>query len=136
MGAELVRRELVGAGLPALPGRDRTVAAAGAVRPGVRLGEGQDEILALADGRRTARDVAFALGRGVYATMLQLTRMRQAGLLTTVSSRASGAGQEPGADTTAAPRVPVRRAQHRETARLNPGARHRRRPAWTPAPVS
>jgi hypothetical protein len=44
----------------------------------VRLaGPGQPELLALANGRRTARDLAFALGRGVYATMLQLTRMRE-----------------------------------------------------------
>ena len=82
--AEASRRIRVLAGWP---GRDRIVAAAGAVRPGVRLGEGQDEILALADGRRTARDMAFALGRGVYATMLQLARMQQAGLLATVPSR-------------------------------------------------
>jgi hypothetical protein len=40
-------------------------------------GPGQAELLALANGRRTARDMAFALGRGVYATMLQLTRMRE-----------------------------------------------------------
>lgn len=38
----------------------------------VQLGDGQDEILALADGRRTTRDIAFALGRGVYATTLPL----------------------------------------------------------------
>jgi hypothetical protein len=67
------------------------VAAAGAVQPGVRLGEGLDEILALADGRRTARDLAFARGQGVYATMLQLARMQQAGLLAAVPSPAAGA---------------------------------------------
>lgn len=38
----------------------------------VQLGDGQDEILALADGRRMTRDIAFALGRGVYATTLPL----------------------------------------------------------------
>jgi hypothetical protein len=89
--AETSRRLRVLAALPAANGRDRIVAATGAVQPGLRLGDGLDEILALADGRRTARDLAFALGRGVYATMLQLSRMRQAGLLVTVSSRAADA---------------------------------------------
>ena len=89
--AEASRRIRVLAALPARNGRDRIVAATGAVQPGVRLGDGQDEILALADGRRTVRDLAFALGRGVYATMLQLARMQQAGLLVAVSSRAADA---------------------------------------------
>jgi hypothetical protein len=89
--AETSRRIRVLAALPARNGRDRIVAATGAVQPSVRLGEGQDEILALADGRRTARDLAFALGQGVYATMLQLARMQQAGLLVTVSPRAADA---------------------------------------------
>jgi len=91
--AEAVRRLAVLALMPARHDRDRIVAAAGAVRPGDRLGDGQDEILALADGRRTPRDLAFALGRGVYATMLQLTRMHQVGLLATVSSRGTGSGR-------------------------------------------
>jgi hypothetical protein len=70
---------------PAVHRRGRLVAAPGAVRPGVRLGQGQDEILALADGRRTPRDLAFALGRGVYAMTVQLARMHQDGLLVPVS---------------------------------------------------
>ena len=88
------------AALPARNGRDRIVAATGAIQPGVRLGDGQDEILALADGRRTARDLAFALGRGVYATMLQLSRMQRAGLpgsgLGPGRGRGRGAGAPPG----------------------------------------
>jgi hypothetical protein len=94
--AETSRRIRVLAVLPARNGRDRIVAATGAVQPGVRLGDGQDEILALADGRRTARDLAFALGRGVYATMLQLSRMQRAGLLVAVSSRAADAAAAQG----------------------------------------
>ena len=89
--AETTRRIRVLATLPARNGRDRIVAATGAVQPGVRLGDGQDEILALADGRRTARDIAFALGRGVYATMLQLSRMQRTGLLVAVSPQAADA---------------------------------------------
>jgi hypothetical protein len=95
--AEASRRIRTLATLPARNDRERVVAAAGAAQPGVRLGDGQDEILALADGRRTPRDLAFALGRGVYATTLQLARMRQAGLLATASSlAAAGAAHEPG----------------------------------------
>jgi hypothetical protein len=95
--AEASRRIRVLAALPARNDRDRVVAVPAAAPPGVRLGEGQDEILALADGRRTPRDLAFALGRGVYATTLQLARMRQAGLLVAVSSRAGAAiAREPG----------------------------------------
>jgi hypothetical protein len=89
--AETSRRIRTLAALPARSGRGRIVAATGAVQDGVRLGEGQDEILALADGRRTARDLAFALGCGVYATMLQLARMQRAGLLVSVSPRAADA---------------------------------------------
>lgn len=85
--AETARRIRVLSAQSARHDQDRFAAAPGAVRPGVRLGGGADEILALADGRRTARDLAFALGRGVYATMLQLSRMYQAGLLVVVSSR-------------------------------------------------
>jgi hypothetical protein len=55
--------------------------AAHVVRRGLAPSEGEAEILALADGRRTARDLAFALGRGLYATLLQLTRMRANGLV-------------------------------------------------------
>ena len=87
--AEASRRIKVLASLPHPPVYrwERLIAAPGAARPGVRLGQGQDEILALADGRRTPRDLAFALGRGVYATTLQLARMHQAGLLVPGSAR-------------------------------------------------
>lgn len=88
---EAARRMRVLATLPGTAGRERerVVAVPGAVRPGAVLGRGQDEILALADGRRTARDMAFAMGRGVYATLLQLAEMRDAGLLTSASPGAA-----------------------------------------------
>ena len=88
--AEATRRIRILASMPFRHDHDKIVAVPRVAQSGARLGDGQDEILALADGRRTARDLAFALGRGVYATMLQLARMRQAGLLATVSSRPSG----------------------------------------------
>jgi hypothetical protein len=50
-------------------------------------GSGQETILALANGRRTARDMAFMLGRGVYAVTLQLARMHADGLLVPGSRR-------------------------------------------------
>jgi Domain of unknown function (DUF4388) len=76
--AEATRRGQVLAAFPgpALSAQDRITAAPGAGRSGYRLGPDQDAILTLADGRRTARDVAFALGRGLYETMLELARMR------------------------------------------------------------
>ena len=108
--AEASRRIRVLASLPAWLARDRVVAAPGAAWPHVRIGEGQDEILALADGHRTPRNLAFALGRGVYATMLQLARMRQAGLLGTAfyqgaASTADG-GPEHTASVSGVPAVP------------------------------
>jgi hypothetical protein len=71
-------------------------------RPAPSVGEA--EILALADGRRTARDLAFALGRGLYATLLQLTRMRANGLVvirppgTEYPPDEAPAGPSPGGD--------------------------------------
>jgi hypothetical protein len=70
---------------PALHARDRVAAVPGAVPPGAVLGGGRDEILALLDGRRSGRDLAFALGHGLYAIMLQLARMRGEGMVVSTS---------------------------------------------------
>jgi hypothetical protein len=88
--AEAERRMAVLAAFPGLAGyrRARVEPVPGAVAPGTALGGGRDELLALANGRRTPRDLAFALGRGVYATTLQLARMQRDGLLVTTSHRA------------------------------------------------
>ncbi|HEY0934532.1 MAG TPA: hypothetical protein VGD91_12395 [Trebonia sp.] len=64
---------------PALTARDRIAAAP--TPPDRVPAPGQDEILVLADGRRTPRDLAFGLGRGLYETMLHLARMRAANLV-------------------------------------------------------
>ena len=92
---EALRRARVLAAFPGPPmrPRERVMAVPGAVRPGALLGGGRDEILAAADGRRTSRDLAFVLGRGLYVTMLQLTRMRAEGL---IASAGPGAALEPG----------------------------------------
>ncbi|HEY1916910.1 MAG TPA: hypothetical protein VGH27_15180 [Streptosporangiaceae bacterium] len=101
--AEAARRLKVLAALPA-GFRHERLAAAPETAPGAAPSrQGHEEILALADGRRTPRDLAFALGRGVYATTLQLARMHEAGLLVATSSQpgphlrpASGTAPEPG----------------------------------------
>ncbi|MDX3456661.1 hypothetical protein PV396_32725 [Streptomyces sp. ME02-8801-2C] len=54
--------------------------------PGTGVVEGplsgrHENILNQVNGRRTARDIAFALGRGLYAVMLDLIRMQTLGLL-------------------------------------------------------
>lgn len=90
--AEAARRLSVLAGLdsPVSHDRDRLTTVQGAWVPRVGPGDGQAEILALANGRRTARDMAFVLGRGVYAVTLQLSRMCDAGLLVIGSTRSAG----------------------------------------------
>jgi hypothetical protein len=74
---------------PVVHDRDRVTSVQGAWIPQVGPGDGRAEILALANGRRTARDIAFVLGRGVYAVTLQLARMCDSGLLVIGSSRAA-----------------------------------------------
>lgn len=103
--AEASRRIRVLAALPAQ--RDRIVAAPAMLAAGARLGGGRDEILALADGRRTTRDIAFALGHGVYATTLALARMREAGQLITASSRSAPERDSPGPGRSALPMPPA-----------------------------
>jgi hypothetical protein len=86
--AEASRRIQVLAALPAevAHGRDRVAPAPGRVA-GTVLGGGQDQVLALANGRRTPRDIAFAAGRGVYPVTLQVARMLAAGELVIESRR-------------------------------------------------
>jgi hypothetical protein len=62
--------------------RDRVLRGHRAPPVGSALDAGHEGILALANGRRTARDMAFALGWGVYALTLEFARMQEAGLLT------------------------------------------------------
>jgi hypothetical protein len=102
--AEAARRQQVLAsfGAPAMSAHDRIIAAPPAALYAARAGRvpvlGRDQLLRLADGRRTPRDMAFALGRGVYATMLQLTRMRAENLVA-VALRDSGNSPSPSVPT-------------------------------------
>ncbi|WP_338058717.1 MarR family transcriptional regulator [Streptomyces mangrovisoli] len=50
-------------------------------RPAERLTSLQTELLTHADGRRTARDLAFLSGRGVYTVTVEVARMLGEGLL-------------------------------------------------------
>lgn len=121
--------------LTSLPGpvvdiRARVATVPGAIRPGVLLGHGRDELTALADGRRTARDMAFALGRGVYATMLELGRLQADGVIVTSSSpaepqpEAADAGRPSPADEHAgAPGALPRRRKDQAVAAVRAGAR-------------
>jgi len=106
--------------------RARVEPAPGVAVDGAVFGGGRDELLALANGRRTPRDLAFALGRGVYATTLELSRMQREGLLVTTSHRAGlspaaesepqSAGEPasaPAADNSGLPRR--RRGRHSES---------------------
>jgi hypothetical protein len=72
----------------ALVRHDRDRVTADPERPAVTLSPRQEQLLALANGRRTARDMAFVTGQGVYAVSLELTRMNRAGLVTVTSRRA------------------------------------------------
>ncbi|MBC9717400.1 MarR family transcriptional regulator [Streptomyces sp. TRM66268-LWL] len=65
----------------------------------VRTGAGR-EILALADGRLTARDIAFRTGRGLYAITVEASRLLAQGLLVRVPPPAC-APRSHGSDATA-----------------------------------
>ncbi|MHC3473428.1 MarR family transcriptional regulator [Streptomyces sp. 7R007] len=65
---------------PVHPDRERPVPATGS-EPARRLTGLQQELLAHADGRRTARDLAFLAGRGVYTVTVEVARMLAEGLL-------------------------------------------------------
>jgi hypothetical protein len=95
---EATRRRQALASFPAPVARAQDRIAAGPASARGRLGPGQDEILALVDGRRTARDLAFVLGRGLYETMLQVARMQAAGAVLV-----SPAGRETGRRAGAVP---------------------------------
>ncbi|MFG3497320.1 MarR family transcriptional regulator [Streptomyces sp. NPDC047928] len=65
-----------------LPDRERVVAGRGVEGAAVEaLAPHRREILFLANGRRTARDIAFVIGRGVYHVTVEMSRMLGEGLL-------------------------------------------------------
>ncbi|MFF3560649.1 MarR family transcriptional regulator [Streptomyces sp. NPDC002574] len=70
---------------PVSPDRDRVVALVG---PGDEetLPATRRDILECANGRRSPRDIAFHLGRGVYTVTVEISRMLAEGLVETVSA--------------------------------------------------
>jgi hypothetical protein len=110
---------------PAIGAQDRIAAAPDLARPGHVLSHGQEELLAVADGRRTPRDLAFALGRGLYETMLQLSRMRADNVVLVTSPGKESTS--PGRAATAAPD----KGQEDQTATGLP-RRRKDRPSATP----
>ncbi|WP_370144641.1 MarR family transcriptional regulator [Streptacidiphilus sp. EB129] len=66
---------------PLCPYRDRVLPADRAGRlPVESLGDDRREILAHVDGRRSCRDIAFLIGRGVYTVTMETSRMLSEGL--------------------------------------------------------
>ncbi|MFC6087057.1 hypothetical protein [Sphaerisporangium aureirubrum] len=62
--------------------RSRPVATAAFSLPVISSTELRRAILKHANGRRTARDIAFALGRGLFAVLTEIAHMVEDGLLT------------------------------------------------------
>ncbi len=120
--------------------QDRVTAdpAAPAAGSGI-LPPGQDEIIALANGRRTARDMAFILGRGVYSLSLELTNMHANGLVNITSRRNIGpARKQPAPQPTAVPATndqPAAKASELPR-RHQPGRQPRSAPAEIRPPPS
>ncbi len=139
---ETSRRLKALAGAPSLVRHDRDRVTADPAAPAAGSGvlpSSQDEILALANGRRTARDMAFILGRGVYSLSLELTRMHSKGLVAITSRRAIGPTRpqrapQPTAETAADDQPPAKASDLPR--RHQPGRQPRSAPAEIMPPPS
>ncbi|MEV5613660.1 MarR family transcriptional regulator [Streptomyces sp. NPDC052225] len=98
--------------------RPRPVAGAAGLTPLRR------ELLAHADGRRTARDLAFRTGRGVYAVTVEMARMLAEGLLECAPAPAPVRlpGVRPGVVRRRLRALPVPREEPDDLPRRSPGA--------------
>lgn len=96
---------------PLSPYRDRVVAAS---RTGsATLTAEREEIIGHATGRRTARDMAFALGRSLYPVTVEISRMLEDGLLEIAPPATSFSGS-PGGLVPLRPRTaPAQTVGHR-----------------------
>jgi hypothetical protein len=75
------------------PFRDRpTLTTKGAAQLGGSTTEERRETLQRANGRRSSRDVAFLLGRSLYAVTVELSRMLGEGLVEVVPACTGGTG--------------------------------------------
>ncbi|GAB3133413.1 hypothetical protein [Amycolatopsis sp. NPDC004378] len=81
--AETSRRidALASLATPVAPHRERLEPAPGADPPAAALSPARRDIIACADGRRCARDIAFVLGRNVFPVTVEVSRMVGDGLL-------------------------------------------------------
>ena len=70
-------------GSPAQLARTRPQVTVKATQAGTGAIERHREILLCANGRRTPRDIAFVLGRGVYAVMVDLGQLESRGMVQT-----------------------------------------------------
>ena len=83
--------------------RLRSVPTAGLPGTAAGLPARHQQVLAHTDGRGTARDIAFALGRGLFAVMMDLRHLLDRGL---VQPHTSSAGIRPSTATRGAPAAP------------------------------
>ncbi|MFB8235672.1 hypothetical protein ACFC58_03895 [Kitasatospora purpeofusca] len=116
---ELARTRIRPAAVPA-----GVAGAAGVVFAGpaaARIPARHREILAAATGRRTARDIGFALGRGVFAVLLDLVRMDARQLLH--RERADAVPMAPSVAPRTAPGEPLPADTGHPLPRRVPGAR-------------
>jgi hypothetical protein len=58
----------------------------------------EGSVLSCADGRRTARDIAFALGRGVYGVTVEVSRLLAEGLVEIAEPRTVPVAPDPAED--------------------------------------
>jgi hypothetical protein len=70
-------------GRPAQLARTRPLATAKAAQQGPGITPRHRELVLCANGRRTPRDIAFVLGRGLYAVMIDICQAERRGLLQT-----------------------------------------------------
>ncbi|MFC9428273.1 hypothetical protein [Streptomyces sp. NPDC056987] len=119
-------------GSPGELARTRLRPSASAERVAGRLAPRHTALLAVANGRRTPRDLAFFLGRGLFAVMVDLIRMDDLKLIQWEG------GRRPAGRPSTAPRVPGAGAGGPSGAAAPPpaGSLPRRvpgpRPRWTP----
>ncbi|MCX4684286.1 hypothetical protein OG401_08155 [Kitasatospora purpeofusca] len=113
------------AGVSGVGGVDGAGGVGGGALPGpaaVRIPARHREILAAATGRRTARDIGFALGRGVFAVLLDLVRMDARQLLH--REPADAVPMAPSVAPRTAPGAPLPTDNGQPLPRRVPGARN------------
>lgn len=82
---------------PVSPDRDRVVAVGPPAWADEPLAPVRREILGCANGRRSPRDIAFLIGRGVYTITVEVSRMCAEGLVETVPAAAAYPAPPPAA---------------------------------------